>query len=133
MTNSAPVTKLDSSEAKYKAPKAISIGSAIRPCGDIFFMAAAISGVFNNSLVIGVNTPPGQMVLTRILSLASVTAKSLPNKHKPPLELEYAVPLPPTRPAIEAIFTMDPPPLFIKYGITVLQPKKGPVRLVAIT
>src|SRR5689334_12362832 len=85
---SAPVIKDDSPEARNKAAHAISIGSATRPCGDICFILSFISGNCSMSFVIGVSTAPGQIVFTRILSLAKVTARSFDNKRNPPFDEE---------------------------------------------
>src|SRR5215218_402338 len=89
----------------------------------------SVAGSFN-----GVSTQPGHTQLARMLSGASSAAKALGNAMISPLEAEYAVmPGPPLRPASEETFTMEPPPLSLRYGTPYLAPKKHDLGLTRIS
>src|SRR5262245_23646461 len=63
ITMSAPVVKLEASDARYKYAPASSLGSPFRPMGVLACHNFLISS--STSLIISVTMYPGEMVLTR--------------------------------------------------------------------
>ena len=69
ITNSDPVTKDDSSDAKYRMPHAISLAEPVRPIGVRDSTHRSLSASWNPRLVMGVSAKPGCTELTRMFSL----------------------------------------------------------------
>ncbi len=109
------MTKLDSSEARKTAIAAISSGLPQR--------ASALSFVNSSdpwkSFVIPVEMAPGQMAFTRMFFDPSSRAACCVMPTTPCFDTVYErPPAPPTRPATDAVFTMEPFPRFTMSGTT---------------
>ena len=80
----------------------------------------------------GVQVPPGQMALTRMLWRAKSMAMFLDRLITAALAAEYAAQRFSARmPAVEAMLTMTPPPRFLISGIATCEQRYTEVRLVS--
>src|SRR4029434_8855354 len=84
MTNSLPVTKADSSEARYRTPQATSSGWPSLPSGWRAILRWRPSALASIRAVIGVSMTPGWTDVHRMPSLAYCTAVALVRKDAPP-------------------------------------------------
>ena len=85
-TNSVPVVKEDSSEARKSAASAISSASPKRPIGMWTRRRCFFSSVSRNFISSSVRSGPGQRALTRMPSRAWMTASSRVMASTPPLD-----------------------------------------------
>ena len=86
MTNSAPVTNDDSSDARYRIPAAMSSGWPMRPRGILATRSLCISGLSWNAWVMGESTNPGWTELARMFSEAYWMAVDLLKTRTAPLD-----------------------------------------------
>ena len=106
-----------------------------RPRGTSLLTSESLnSGVVRDSIS-GVSTPPGQTVFTVMRESASSQARCWLRPATPCLEAVYsALPKKAIRiPAVEAMFTMRPPPCFIICGMTAWQQRNTPLRFTPST
>src|SRR2546426_10810126 len=81
----------------------------------------------------GVSTPPGCTELHRILSWTCSSAVALVKRRTAPLVAMYAAsPGLPRNPAVDEIFTMEPPPARRIAGMACLVPRNTPFALTAM-
>src|SRR5215471_16394292 len=90
MTNSLPVTKDASSEARYSTPYAISSVVPMRPRGVRRSRSSRVAGTDRERSVMGVSITPGCTELHRMPSLAYWVAVDLVNRRTATLEAPYA-------------------------------------------
>ena len=84
--------------------------------------------------MIGVSIEPGHTQLARMPSRAYSTAMTFVRASTPPLLAEYAAAHGcPASAAVDAVFTMAPPPASSRAGMAARQQAKVPVRLTAST
>src|ERR1700722_3294717 len=116
--NGAPVANDDSSLARNRAIFAISSGLPIRPSVEMRLIAR--SDIVPPPWIretIGVSIAPGQIALTRMLCRPFSSAATFVIAITPALAAQYADELrKPTRPAIEAVLTIAPPPFLILWA-----------------
>ena len=86
ITSSAPVTKDDSSEARYRIPAAMSSGWPMRPSGILATLSWAMLGLSWWARVMGESTNPGCTELARMFSEAYWIAVDLLKIRTAPLE-----------------------------------------------
>src|SRR5712691_5970905 len=134
ITNSLPVTNDDSSEARYSTPYAISSVVATRPRGTYRSRSSRSAGLraASPSCRMGVSTPPGCTELHRMLSRACWIAVTLVNKRTAPLDAIYAGGPMATRPEIDEMFTIEPPPARRMAGMACFVPKNTPLAFTAM-
>src|SRR5215217_6380511 len=107
-----PVTNEAASEQSHTTASATSSGCPTRPIGSRAMMRAICSGSFMPWAVIGVWMYPGQTQLTRIPCCAYSNAAVLVSPTTPCLLALYAAEpfQEPTKPLIEEVLTIVPPP-----------------------
>src|ERR1700737_5313008 len=138
MTNVAPVAYEASSLARNSAAFAISSGTAKRPNTPIlsrrFGSDAAEPAGFAAAKrrAMGVAVAPGQIAFTRMLKGPYSCAATRVSASTPAFDAAYSAELHATNAAIDAVFTIDPPPASIMYGIACFIPTQSPRRLTAM-
>mmetsp|Transcript_21660 Transcript_21660/g.41347 ORF Transcript_21660/g.41347 Transcript_21660/m.41347 type:complete len:207 (+) Transcript_21660:586-1206(+) len=129
----APVMKEESSDARNRAPLAISAAVPNRPMGICTRRRCFFSSVSRNFMSSSVCRGPGQRLLNRMFSRACTTANSRVSARTAPLLAVYATwgvaaPMCATK---DAVFTTDPPPALRMAGTAYLQPFSTPLTLTA--
>src|SRR3990167_4686567 len=84
-SNAVPVVKLEASDARYNAERAISSGAAKRLRACRFCTNTSASGVLANSRAMGVSVPPGNSALTRMPWAPASTASTCTRPIRPAL------------------------------------------------
>src|SRR5258705_821588 len=127
--SSVPVTKLESSEARYSTAFAISSGSPIRPIGIVDTIRSMISAGW--SVTGAVPTGPGLTTFDRMRRSLSSTVHVRTNDRKAAFVAPYtpwaAVPL---EPATEPVRMIDPPSF--RRGSAFCTAKRAPLTFVSI-
>src|SRR5882757_2249079 len=137
MTNVDPVAYDESSLARNSAAFACSSGVPKRPNTDILSRrfgseAAEPAGfAFAKRRAMGVAVAPGQIAFTRMLKGPYSCAATRVSASTPAFEAAYSAELHATNAAIEAVFTIAPPPASIMYGIACFIPSQTPRWLTA--
>src|SRR3954447_25021094 len=101
-----------------------SLGMGYSACAASMYSAVALP------TAPGVSVRPGATALQRIPRVPYCDATDFVSSTTPALDAPYAARTPrPTKPSIDAVFTIDPPPPASMTGIACLQPRNWPLRL----
>src|SRR6266446_8877736 len=131
-----PVTKDAASEQSHITASAISSGRPILPTGCRATIWASISGLLvRASSINGVRIYPGHTAFTRIPDLAYSSAAVFVNPTTPCLLALYTPDRlqEPTKPMMDAVLTMAPPPCVHIWIISYFMHNHTPFRLMLMT